>query len=113
MPGGFEKNSLLRVHQLSFFMRNVEKQRIELINTADKTSPLTVDFSLLHSVRTVIRSEIPTFLGDFNNTVFPSGNVFPELLKSIGIRISSAHTDNGNILTRLNHARCRCNPLLP
>src|SRR5689334_10895326 len=73
MVARFQKYPLLRVHAFGFFRCNLEKQRIELINTFYKTTPFCIYFPRLAFLRVKILFPIPSIPGYLSNAIDATG----------------------------------------
>ncbi|MNJ39021.1 hypothetical protein D3C77_338830 [compost metagenome] len=96
MPGGLEKQPLLRIHLLCFNRSDLEKLRIELIDILEKASPfawIRSNFLLIHIVK---KLQFPAILLNFTNRILAIDQVRPELLQIVCMGITSAHSYNGD-----------------
>src|SRR6516164_966199 len=79
-PGGLEKNPLLRIHCFCLQRRNVEKQRIELVDVIDKAAPPGINSSGFLRIGFLQSLPIPTIRWDFASAVTSLFQVLPEFL---------------------------------
>jgi len=86
----------LRIDQLGFQRRDIEKQWIELINAIDKAAPLTVVDTALATVVTVVLAPIPALRRNFADAVFASAQVLPEGFQIGGLRVAAGQADDGD-----------------
>ena len=96
-PSGLQKNALLRIHQLRLLRRNVEKKRIELVETLQKASPLGVAFALLFFWVEVILV-VPSFRRHLANAVITLLQVFPKRIKIGRLWKATATANDGDRL---------------
>ncbi|BDU21813.1 hypothetical protein DYGSA30_32700 [Dyella sp. GSA-30] len=92
-----QEQSFLRIHQLRFAWRDIEEQRIEQVDAVDKAAPLAVRLAGLAAIRVVVEPMIPALDGNLGNAVLTLAQVGPELFEIGGLRITSRHTDDGNL----------------
>ena len=81
LPGDFQKNSLLGVHQLRFFGGDAEKQAIEFIHLGHKPAPLAQGLIAGLPWITVPVPPVPAIRGDFGDQILPRFQVVPEAVQ--------------------------------
>src|SRR5437762_3784221 len=106
-PGGLQEETLLRIHAFGLERRDIEEQRIELIDVVDKAAPFTVAFAELSFLRLVEAIQLPAIGGYFGDAVDARPEVFPKNFQVVraGIAAAEAYDGDGLVLYRWSSAR--------
>src|ERR1041385_3963825 len=78
-PRMLQEQALLRVDVFRFLRRDIEKQRIELIDSRKKAPPFALMGAALAAIFTVVSPPVPTLLRDLLDAVLSSAQVLPIL----------------------------------
>src|SRR4051812_35864586 len=99
MPSFLQKEALLRVHQVCFARRDVEKERVKLIDVAQGPDPFAVRFALGIGIRVKIIVYHPAFGWHFLNATDAIAEVAPKFSNIIRPRKATRDPNNGDLLT--------------
>src|SRR5579872_3285727 len=89
-PRVLQKQALLLIHKFCFEGRYVKEERIELIRTRDKASPLTGVLSTFAALFAEILSPVPPLLRNFSDAVFAFAQILPKSLEVSCLWIAAA-----------------------
>src|SRR3569833_2072585 len=95
-----EEQPLVRIHVLGFYGGDVEEKRVELVDAAEKSAPLTVGLAGHRPPGLEMRSNIPTVFGNLDDAIAADLQVVPDLLERFRLRITARETDNGEQIAR-------------
>ena len=76
-----QEQPLLRIDQLRFFRRDVEEQRIELVDAGDEAAPLAVVVPALRAVLAEVLAPVPALFRDLGDAVLAVAQVLPVRLE--------------------------------
>src|SRR6185369_11048011 len=91
LPRHLEEQSLLWIQHLRLAGRNVEEQRVELVDVVDEAAAILRRAPVLYTPFIAVR-------GDFVDAVSSAGEVVPQFSQSLRFRITTGHSDDGDVL---------------
>ena len=97
IPGGFQQQSLLRLHQGRFYRCNTEKLGIKLIYIIHQAIGFGVQFANRLRIGIIKIVSHPTLIHHIHNGVLAIFQQLPESLRAVGTAgQATAQADNGN-----------------
>ncbi len=111
-----QEQTLLRIHELGLAGRDIEEQRVELIDSVHEAAPLAIGLADLALLRVEVPSGVPAPPRNLRDAIPAFLEVAPVLLEVLCLREPSAHTDDRNIDragVRGFGARCFTTSLIP
>ncbi len=102
-----QEHALLRIDDLGIARRDVEEQRIELVDAVDEAAPLAVDCTRLRTVAAVVRRVVPALGRHLGDAVAAGAQVVPERVDVGGHRIAAGQADDRDVADGQRLARRR------
>src|SRR5450830_974545 len=91
-PGLFEEQAFLRVHVFGRTRRNIEKQRIELVDVINEAAPFAGVAAVRHVVLANIVLPVPAVGRYLGHAVAPVAQILPEFVDVFSLRIAPRQT---------------------
>ena len=90
------EQAMLRIHDLRFGRRYLEKHRVEVFGAVEQPEPFAIDLARLARGRVVVRIDIPALRRDFLDRVSAFDKVVPELVEIVRAGVATRHADDGD-----------------
>ena len=94
LPGFFQKESLLRVHDFRLTRRKTEEGSVEIVDIAEKAAPFAGRFARLVRPRIVETADVPALEGHFVHRRSALPKLIPKRVNVAGAGEAARHADD-------------------
>jgi hypothetical protein len=94
VPAGLQEQPLLGVHPLGVPPRDPEEGRVEPVDAVDETAPFPVRLAVLAFLRREVGVVVPSIGRDFGDAVAALGQIAPERVQVVGLRVAPGEPDD-------------------